>query len=366
MYDERTMLRSFWLTLILTATVTVGAQPAQAISPSVHRYETSVDGQFVTETIELQSPASVTLTFNYCNPLSCSGPDDPLRDCHSGFYIPNAGGEFPRTLSLPPLPGSTGTKLFLKTSSPAGVPSHYGYWEIGGTNPTGDFDTGIGIGAILANPPNSRADGGVDLAFHSPLPPAIRSAFKPGGTCGVTEEVADQFRNQSVDNYYTTRTKVAVVWKLDRPGSLINIQRPISVDSADQTGAAQYGQNRPPVVPLATVRSTLTQVQPADATKGLVAQDLAAAISQAGLALERQTDVASVMRRLAAGEPALAFLTTTASGQPQAAVTLVSGYTAASDRFQLTDPATGKSTAVTYQQLLGQNPGFSFVVKGAQ
>ncbi len=362
------MLRRLMTLTTLVATVMVGSQPALAIAPSVHRYETSPDGRFVTETIEFQSPASVTLTFNYCNPLSCSGSDDPLRDCHAGFYIPNAGGEFPRTLSLSPLPGSTGTKLFLKTSSPAGVPSHYGYWEIGGTNPTGDFDTGIGIGAILANPPTTRADGGIDLSFHSPLPPAVRSAFKPGGTCGVTEEVANQFRNQSVDNYYTTRTKVAVVWKLAKPGSLVNLQRTIRVDSTDQTTGGQYGQARPTVVPLNTLRSTVIASTPSDRAKGFSSQDIVSILTKDGSTLARETDLRVITSRLSQGESALVFLTTTDPTTKARSVgaTVVSSYEEKKDRFTVVDPATGKSAVVSYADFMATNPNFTFVTKAAQ
>ena len=340
------------------------ASPAFALSPSVSRFETSPDGQFVTQTIEFQLPAVYHLSFRFVDPVTNSGPDDPLRDCHAGWYSYNFGGDVPIYMTLPPLSGSTATKVFAKTGSVFGVPSHYGYFDP--SNPGADtgFDTGLGLGAIFSHPPVVEKDGSMSFSFHETLPSELLNTLrtqKPG--CYIPPDIAEKYNGQTYDNSYTTRYKIAVVWRLDDPGQVMNTTQTIEVNGQPQTLPASYGKNGPTIqlTPDAALINAIGHATPSNPATGLTGQDLVTVLTAEGYALNLQTDMGTITSRLTKGESALAWVTATAGGQPQSGAILVTGYNGQRDSFQVTDTSTGRPSNIPYNHLMSQNPNFNFI-----
>ena len=367
MYDNFVMLRRFILP-VLILTVSTGTLPVYALNPSVHRFETSADGQFMTETIEFQQPASITQGFSYCG-QGCSGPDDSLRYCHGGLWIPQFGNDLPRTLTINSPGGATAEKLFLKTGTPLNVPSHYGYWspERGGS--MSEFEMGVGTGAILMKPPIYHENNSLSLEFKSPFDPTISSLFLPDGVCGVIEEVARKFSGKKVDNYTTTRIKVAVVWKLNNPGGIVNTQQTIEVNGSKQTIPASYGTSTvaKSKTDAGVIRDILAKATPSSVTAGLLSKDILNEINLQGYTVDRPTDLGNITARLANGEPAIAWVTTMIDKKQSSGVVLVTGYNGQKDQFQVMYVETGKTSTASYNQFMNQNPGFNFLTKkGAQ
>ncbi|GAC1578928.1 MAG: hypothetical protein NVS3B24_11900 [Candidatus Dormibacteria bacterium] len=329
----------------------------------------------VVERVTIVSPATVPLSFAYCDAFVCGNSDN--IDCIGNSYVPGFGSAVPLTMTLGPPPGSRLEKALVSAGPAPGVDTALAVFDPGGGGETPSH--------LLAGAPQVGSDGSLRLEFATPWRKALQPHYDAGRKryCGFNAEQKASFTRSfgvTYSNPYPAITVLARWSPAVQAGTTS-----VVINGASQNAATTTAPRPPPAGPVpvllqydarwAGTRAGATTIGSA----GTVATAVAMALTALGLRAEppavaqdlvragawdpsRGTDwerlVGYLNQRVAAGEvdlPAasvraqggaisLAALTDSSSGSPHEAMVVVTGYDPARDSFRVIDPRGGADT----------------------
>lgn len=168
----------------------------------------------VTQVQNVTVPPTSSLSFGYCDGLTCGNENSP--SCIINAWIPQflGGGTPPVLVFQPPYPDAKVKSVFIQATGQSTLSSSY--WD--STN-NDNWNTGA-----VAGPPSLGGDGALRIALagsNISSNMSLSFRYEKGQVCGLSDEEHQQFINEwgsSIANPYTNYT-VKVMWQASKNAS---------------------------------------------------------------------------------------------------------------------------------------------------